>query len=123
MSILRYKNSNGQWTELPLLEGPPGMSAYEHAVAGGYDGTLEEFEELLNAVVNIDEAEEIAIDSEPIEDSDNLVTSGGVYNALFSRIASDEDIMELLYELDLINPITTYDGSILTFSDDEICSL
>lgn len=86
MSILRYKNSNGQWTELPLLEGPPGMSAYEHAVAGGYDGTIEEFEEQLNAIVNIDEAEELEIDGNPIENSNNLITSGGVYSALNGKV-------------------------------------
>lgn len=86
MSILRYKNSNGQWTELPLLEGPPGMSAYEHAVAGGYDGTIEEFEEQLNAIVNIDEAEELGIDGNPIENSNNLITSGGVYSALNGKV-------------------------------------
>ena len=38
-------------------------------------------------------------------------------------IATDEDAMDLLAELNIIEPITTYDGSILTSPTGEIYSL
>lgn len=110
MSILRYKDSNGQWTELPLLEGPPGMSAYEYAVAGGYDGTIEEFEEQLNAITNIDEAEELGIDGNPIENSNNLITSGGVYSALNDAVATKQDVLTAGENITIINNVISATG-------------
>ena len=45
-AILRVKQ-NGQWVEIPAIRG---TTAYESAVAGGYTGTEEEFEELLSTL-------------------------------------------------------------------------
>lgn len=43
MAILRTKNPDGTWEEIPVIVGTNGKSAYEYAVAGGYTGTEAEF--------------------------------------------------------------------------------
>lgn len=54
------------------LKGEPGASAYEIAVANGFEGTEQQWLESLKA--------EFEVDTTPTEGSANLVTSGGVYS-------------------------------------------
>ena len=44
MSILRIKDENGNWQEVPALQG---KSAYAYAVEAGYTGTEKEFAQSL----------------------------------------------------------------------------
>lgn len=48
MSVLKIKDkTTGKWVNLPAIKGDEGKSAYEQAVEGGYEGTEEEFCEMV----------------------------------------------------------------------------
>lgn len=88
MSIKIYKD--GEWQVFPGV-GSPGKSAYQIAVENGYFGTEEEFNEALVDIPDVvDKIKEA--DNFPIEDSDNLITSGGVYKAIKNTTGSGLDI-------------------------------
>lgn len=73
-SILKVKDNNtGTVHSVPALKGE---SAYQSALKGGYSGTKEEFYQKLGQ----------PIDETPIENSNNLISSGGVYSALNDEI-------------------------------------
>lgn len=83
--ILHYAGARIVTTEFPerevfllrfgrIFRGKDGMSAYEEAVAGGFDGTRDEFRHRLANLKDMDD--------KPTENSDNAVSSGGVYEAL-----------------------------------------
>lgn len=57
-----------------IFRGKDGTSAYEEAVSAGFTGTREEFQQRL--------ADLRGWDDEPTEGSDNMVPSGGIYNAI-----------------------------------------
>lgn len=50
MPILRIRDGNGNFQEIPFIKGTDGKTAYEQAVEGGYKGTEEEFNAYLNDV-------------------------------------------------------------------------
>lgn len=41
--ILSVRDENGNVIPIPAIQGPPGKTAYQYAVEGGYIGTEEEF--------------------------------------------------------------------------------
>lgn len=47
MPILHIRDENGNFVHIPALKGDDGKSAYEQAVEGGFQGTEEEFVQLL----------------------------------------------------------------------------
>ena len=47
MPILRIRDKNGEFVHIPAIKGDDGKSAYEQAVEGGFQGTEEEFVQLL----------------------------------------------------------------------------
>jgi hypothetical protein len=47
MPILHIRDENGQFVPIPAIKGDDGKSAYEQAVEGGFQGTEEEFIQLL----------------------------------------------------------------------------
>jgi hypothetical protein len=47
MSILKIKDENGNFIDIPAIKGDAGKSAYEQAVEGGFQGTEEEFIQVL----------------------------------------------------------------------------
>lgn len=55
MAILKLKDKDGNVIPIPAITGPPGTSAYEYAVAGGYEGTEEEFAEKLKELMDGDQ--------------------------------------------------------------------
>ena len=56
MSVLKIKDSNGNWIDIEAIKGADGKSAYEQAKDGGYTGTEEEFITLLNGLTNFEDA-------------------------------------------------------------------
>ena len=50
MPILKIKDENGNFVSVPAITGADGKSAYEQALDGGYNGTEEEFIDLLNGL-------------------------------------------------------------------------
>lgn len=51
-NILKIKDADGNWIDIPAIKGEDGKSAYEQAVEGGFAGTEEEFIALLNSLTN-----------------------------------------------------------------------
>lgn len=70
-----FNEETQQWEPLYSTEG---CSAYETAKLNGYTGTEEEFNKVLSKIPVIISS----IESYPTEGSKNLITSGGVYQAL-----------------------------------------
>lgn len=70
-----FNEETQQWEPLYSTEG---RSAYETAKLNGYTGTEEEFNKVLSKIPVIISS----IESYPTEGSKNLITSGGVYQAL-----------------------------------------
>lgn len=94
----KYFNEEAQqWEPLYSTEG---RSAYETAKLNGYTGTEEEFNKVLSKIPVIISS----IESYPTEGSKNLITSGGVYQALKdSETSAEETHQELLNEISNVN--------------------
>lgn len=92
-----FNEETQQWEPLYSTEG---RSAYETAKLNGYTGTEEEFNKVLSKIpVTIP-----SIESYPTEGSKNLITSGGVYQALKdSETSAEETHQELLNEISNVN--------------------
>lgn len=92
-----FNEETQQWEPLYSTEG---RSAYETAKLNGYTGTEEEFNKVLSKIPVIISS----IESYPIEGSKNLITSGGVYQALKdSETSAEETHQELLNEISNVN--------------------
>lgn len=88
MSVKYFDRVKNKWVIFPGTVGAPGKDAYIIAQENGYTGTKEEFVEALveypDTKKKVEELSEYlsTVDELPKKDSDNLVTSGGVYNSL-----------------------------------------
>lgn len=92
-----FNEETQQWEPLYSTEG---RSAYETAKVNGYTGTEEEFNKVLSKIPVIISS----IESYPTEGSKNLITSGGVYQALKdSETSAKETHQELLNEISNVN--------------------
>lgn len=92
-----FNEETQQWEPLYSTEG---RSAYETAKLNGYTGTEEEFNNVLSKIPVIISS----IESYPTEGSKNLITSGGVYQALKdSETSAEETHQELLNEISNVN--------------------
>lgn len=92
-----FNEETQQWEPLYSTEG---RSAYETAKLNGYTGTEEEFNKVLSKIPVIISS----IESYPTEGSKNLITSGGVYQALKdSETSAEETHQELLNEISNVN--------------------
>lgn len=92
-----FNEETQQWEPLCSTEG---RSAYETAKLNGYTGTEEEFNKVLSKIPVIISS----IESYPTEGSKNLITSGGVYQALKdSETSAEETHQELLNEISNVN--------------------
>ena len=94
----KYFNEETQkWEPLYSTEG---RSAYETAKLNGYTGSENEFNKVLSKIPVIISS----IESYPTEGSKNLITSGGVYQALKdSETSVEETHQELLNEISNVN--------------------
>ena len=75
MAVLKFKDVMGNWHSIPAIQG---ASAYEQAVDGGYQGTLEDFYLALNEVNAAVQAAEDAEDSASAAAASALQLASGV---------------------------------------------
>lgn len=101
-----FNEETQQWEPLYSTEG---RSAYETAKLNGYTGTEEEFNKVLSQIPVVISS----IENYPTEGSKNLITSGGVYQAVKnSETSAEETHQELLNEISNVN--TTLSSEIST---------
>lgn len=92
-----FNEETQQWEPLYSTEG---RSAYETAKLNGYTGTEEEFNKVLSQIPVVISS----IENYPTEGSKNLITSGGVYQAVKnSETSAEETHQELLNEISNVN--------------------
>lgn len=78
MSIKIYDKKQKKWIIFPGTIGAPGKDAYLIAQENGYTGTKEEYAKVLTDIPKVINS----IEEEPTEGSKNLITSGGVWQAI-----------------------------------------
>lgn len=78
MSVKIYDKKQKKWIIFPGTIGAPGKDAYLIAQENGYAGTKEEYAKVLTDIPKIINS----IEEEPTEGSKNLITSGGVWQAI-----------------------------------------
>lgn len=78
MSVKYFDKTQKKWIIFPGTIGAPGKDAYLIAQENGYTGTKEEYAKVLTDVPKIINS----IEEEPTEGSKNLITSGGVWQAI-----------------------------------------
>ena len=92
-----FNEETQQWEPLYSTEG---RSAYETAKLNGYTGTEGEFNKVLSQIPVVISS----IENYPTEGSKNLITSGGVYQAVKnSETSAKETHQELLNEISNVN--------------------
>lgn len=78
MSVKIYDKKQKKWIIFPGTIGAPGKDAYLIAQENGYIGTKEEYAKVLTDIPKVINS----IEEEPTEGSKNLITSGGVWQAI-----------------------------------------
>lgn len=78
MSVKIYDKKQKKWIIFPGTIGAPGKDAYLIAQENGYTGTKEEYAKVLTDIPKVINS----IEEEPTEESKNLITSGGVWQAI-----------------------------------------
>lgn len=78
MSVKIYDKEQKKWIIFPGTIGAPGKDAYLIAQKNGYTGTKEEYAKVLTDIPKIINS----IEEKPTEGSKNLITSGGVWQAI-----------------------------------------
>lgn len=78
MSVKIYDKKQKKWIIFPGTIGAPGKDAYLIAQENGYTGTKEEYAKVLTNIPKVINS----IEEEPTEGSKNLITSGGVWQAI-----------------------------------------
>lgn len=78
MSVKIYDREQKKWIIFPGTIGAPGKDAYLIAQENGYTGTKEEYTKVLTDIPELINS----IEKKPTEGSENLVTSGGVWQAI-----------------------------------------
>lgn len=78
MSVKIYDKKQKKWIIFPGTIGAPGKDAYLIAQENGYTGTKEEYAKVLTDIPKIINS----IEEAPTEGSKNLITSGGVWQAI-----------------------------------------
>lgn len=78
MSVKIYDKKQKKWIIFPGTIGAPGKDAYLIAQENGYTGTKKEYAKVLTDIPKVINS----IEEEPTEGSKNLITSGGVWQAI-----------------------------------------
>lgn len=103
MSVKYFDKEQNKWIAFPGTIGAKGKDSYEVAVDHGYKGTYEEYEAMIVDMPELfAKAEKFIenIDEYPMQDSDNLVKSGGVFTHVDSLAAAvNKDINDKYSEL------------------------
>ena len=144
MGILKILNdTTGEWENIPAIEGKEGKSAYQYAVEGGYIGTEAEFAAKLAQEIPIIDptltksnqaadaakvgeelrslSEEIADLPQPDWNQNDETTADYIKNK--PLIATDDDVLDFLVDIEAIIPVTNLRGEILISSSNETYSL
>lgn len=98
MSVKYFDKNKNKWVIFPGTVGAPGKNgkdAYDIAVEHGYEGSEEEYNNTLLQIPEVVNKLE-TIDNTPTKGSNNLVTSGGVKDAIDSLDASLSGSIEIL---------------------------
>lgn len=126
MSLLRIKQADGSWSNIPAIKGADGVDGKDGAVqytAGRYIH-IDENTNTINCTVKIGDL--VIIDAVPVKDSTNVVSSGGVYDALEAK-ADRTEIAGLGSEAGFITSsvedLKNYYKKSETYSQDEVNSL
>lgn len=107
MSVKYFDKNKNKWVIFPGTVGAPGKNgkdAYNIAVEHGYEGSEEEYNNTLLQIPEVvDKLKDI--DSTPTEGSNNLVTSGGVKDAIDNLEASLSGSIENIIDVEISNQI------------------
>lgn len=85
MSVKYFNKEKNEWVIFPGTIGAPGEDSYQIAVNNGYKGTYEDYQHMIAIMPDIlDTATDYInnIDEVPIEGSDHMVKSSGVYSSI-----------------------------------------
>lgn len=107
MSVKYFDKNKNKWVIFPGTVGAPGKNgkdAYDIAVEHGYEGSEEEYNNTLLQIPEVVDKLK-AIDSTPTEGSNNLVTSGGVKDAIDNLEASLSGSIENIIDVEISNQI------------------
>lgn len=107
MSVKYFDKSKNKWVIFPGTVGAPGKNgkdAYDIAVEHGYEGSEEEYNNTLLQIPEVVNKLE-TIDNTPTKGSNNLVTSGGVKDAIDSLDASLSGSIENIIDVEISNQI------------------
>lgn len=126
MSLLRIKQADGSWSNIPAIKGADGIDGKDGAIqytAGRYI-QIDEDTHTINCTVKIGDL--VIIDAVPVKDSTNVVSSGGVYDALETK-ADKTEISGLGSEAGFITnsveDLKNYYKKSETYSQEEVNSL
>lgn len=107
MSVKYFDKSKNKWVIFPGTVGAPGKNGkdvYDIAVEHGYEGSEEEYNNTLLQIPEVVNKLE-TIDNTPTKGSNNLVTSGGVKDAIDSLDASLSGSIENIIDVEISNQI------------------
>ena len=107
MSVKYFDKNKNKWVIFPGTVGAPGKNgkdAYDIAVEHGYEGSEEEYNNTLLQIPEVVNKLE-TIDNTPTKGSNNLVTSGGVKDAIDSLDASLSGSIENIIDVKISNQI------------------
>ena len=111
MPILHIRDENGNFIPIPTIKGTDGKSAYELAKEGGYQGTEEEFIQILGSLGGINAAQLV---DENGDYGDHLENKSNPHNVTASQTGA---IPEAYYASDDLNSELQQGGGKMT-----ICS-
>ncbi len=126
MSLLRIKQADGSWSNIPAIKGADGIDGKDGAIqyAAGRYIQIDEDTQTINCTVKIGDL--VIIDAVPVKDSTNVVSSGGVYDALEAK-ADKTEIAGLGGEAGFITnsveDLKNYYKKSETYSQEEVNSL
>lgn len=107
MSVKYFDKNKNKWVIFPGTVGAAGKNgkdAYDIAVEHGYEGSEEEYNNTLLQIPEVVNKLE-TIDNTPTKGSNNLVTSGGVKDAIDSLDASLSGSIENIIDVEISNQI------------------
>lgn len=107
MSVKYFDKNKNKWVIFPGTVGASGKNgkdAYDIAVEHGYEGSEEEYNNTLLQIPEVVNKLE-TIDNTPTKGSNNLVTSGGVKDAIDSLDASLSGSIENIIDVEISNQI------------------
>lgn len=129
-SVLKIRDKNGKFVDIPAIKGDDGKSAYEQAKEGGYSGTEEEFIALLNGLTASEDASHYANLNNPHKVTpgqigalpNGLLTNGLISTSfdtgLIFELITSNGLMQIIKDVVLKNnEYVDYGTKIIDFAD------